>query len=175
MHGLGSSDIPAMELGRPVGVFRCSKWPYVLAMAFQTIKYAAAAGLFIAILRTLLGLPALEQAWTTAKSIAILGATLSLGGWIYGLLLDRGVQIFEQGIRSADFWGRYHEVPWSFVRSARRASVGGLRYIAVSSTVPKVELWIPTYIANKSDFCAALRSYAGPSHPLTREFLRAVA
>jgi hypothetical protein len=164
-----------MELGRSVGVFRCRLGLYAAVMAYQTVKMAAGVGLFTAVLRSLLGLPAVEAAWSLARWMLILGAALSGAGWLYGLLLDRGVQVFERGIRSADFWGRYHELPWSVVQSARPASVGGLRYVAVSSTSPKVELWIPTFLANPTDFCAALRSSAGPAHPLTREFLRAAA
>lgn len=152
-----------MELGRPVGVFRSS----VLPMVALTLKVAAAGGLFVALINTLFGLPALEPAWTLAKGIGVVVALLCSGAWIYSR-----VQIFEQGLRGYDFIGVYHEVPWSSIRSTRGASVAGLRYIVVSSAVPTVELWVPVFLANKSDFCAALRRHAGPSHPLTQAVLR---
>jgi hypothetical protein len=161
-----------MQLGRPVGVFRSPTWRTVLALATETLRCAAGAGLFIALLRTLLGLPALAEAWTIAKWILIGGAVLSAAGGVHSRVADRGVEIFEHGIRGNDFWGRRHELPWSRVRAARRTSVGRLRYVAVCSTAPQVELWIPTSLADP-DFCSALRACAGPSHPLTREFLRA--
>jgi hypothetical protein len=163
-----------MQLGRPVGVFRSPTWRSVLALATETLKYAGGAGVFIALLRTLLGLPALPQAWTTAKWILVGGSVLTAAGALHGLLLDRGIQVFEHGIRGTDFWGRSRELPWSRVRSARCTNVGGLRYLAVSSSAPEVELWIPTFLADRAGFCAALRAHAGPAHPLTREFPRAV-
>jgi hypothetical protein len=164
-----------MQLGRPVGVFRSPTWRTALALATKTLEYAAAAGAFIALLRTLLGLPALPEAWTTAKWILVGGSVLTLAGTLHGLLVDRGIRVFEQGIGGADFWGRYREIPWSRVRSARRTNVGGLRYVAVSSSAPEVELWIPTFLADRAGFCAALRTHAGPAHPLTREFPRAAS
>jgi hypothetical protein len=164
-----------MDLGRQVAVFRASSWPYFRAVAVQTVKLAGGAGLFIAIFRTLLGLPALEEAWNLARCIAIAGVAIGLAGWTVNRILDRRIQIFERGLRSTDFWGRYRELPWALMRSARRKQVGGLPYISVSSGAPKVELWIPTFIADRAVFCATLRSHAGPSHLLTREFLRAAA
>ena len=162
-----------MQLGRPVGVFRSPAWRSMLVLATETVRCAAGAGLFIALFRTLLGLPALAEAWTLAKWILVVGAVLTLGGGLYSRVVDRGIQVFEHGIRGSDFWGRTRELPWSRVRSARRANVGGLRYVAACSTAPQVELWIPISITDAADFRAALRAHAGPAHPLTREFLRA--
>jgi hypothetical protein len=151
-----------MDLGRPLGAFRSA----VLPLAGATIKFAATGGLVVAIINLIFGQPALAAGWTTAKWLGIAAAVLFSGAWIYSR-----VHVFERGLRSYDFSGRYHDVPWASIRGTREASMAGLRYIVASSVAPKVELWVPVFIANKPDFCAALQSHAGPSHPLTRAVL----
>ena len=84
------------------------------------------------------------------------------------------VRVHTRGIRGYNFWGRYRDVDWSSMVSARPINTLGLRYVRVACEEGFV-LWIPLFLVDQRRFVELVCELAGGDHPLTRFFTEASA
>jgi hypothetical protein len=70
------------------------------------------------------------------------------------------------GLRAADFWGRFREVPWTEVVAVRPINMLGLKYLRAYRAGGGSPLWLPLFLGDLGGFGLVVRRYAGPQHPL---------
>ena len=76
------------------------------------------------------------------------------------------VHVGDWGIRSFDFWGRYHEVGWDEMTEFRSGNMLGLRYLRVRTADRSATLWLPLFLVDQVGFHEIIREQAGANHPL---------
>jgi hypothetical protein len=76
------------------------------------------------------------------------------------------VYVSPDGLRAFNFWGLYREVAWAELRSAGPVNFLGLKYLRAYPTGGRAPLWLPLFLRDQGRFCALVRQYAGPEHPV---------
>jgi len=136
--------------------FRTRFWPVYMLVATGT-----ALGLMLVVL----SLPTRED---SLRMLAVLSGTLLLQAlptaW---LAFHFRVYVSEECLRCFDFWGKYHDVPWSAIRRVRPCSVVWLRYLKVYSSNSTVPVWLPLFMHGQNRFWQHVRRWA-PHTPLGR-------
>jgi hypothetical protein len=62
----------------------------------------------------------------------------------------------------------WHEVRWQAITSARSFGFLGIRYARLRSSDHKYHLWLPLFLAQRTDFQSCLAIAAGHDHCLSR-------
>ena len=96
-----------------------------------------------------------------------------VAGLIFGVLLVAvgrryRVYVSRGGVRSFDFWGRYHRVAWADIQTVEPVDMAGLRYLKLTTARAPRPVWIPLFLDEQDAFNRLVAERAGPQHPLTR-------
>lgn len=78
------------------------------------------------------------------------------------------VNISDQGIRCANFWGRHPFVPWTDVTDVKSINLLGLRYFRIYGRGLCWPLWLPRFMARPKVFWPFLLTLIEPSSPLAK-------
>lgn len=114
-----------------------------------------------------------------ARVIVLAVAAGTLVGVVLGVLLvvvlGRLFKVYVSpgGLRSYDFWGRYHRVPWATIQAIRPVELAGLRYLRLTAPPAPSPIWLPLFLDDQDTFNRLVAELAGPQHPLTRALAEA--
>lgn len=136
--------------------FRTRFWPVYLLVV---------AGTTLGLLLVALTVPTREDGM---RLLVVLAGTVLLQAvptaW---LAFHFRVHVSEDVLRGFDFWGKYHNVPWSAIRKVRPCSVGWLKYLKLYSDSSTVPIWLPLFLHDGERFWRHVRRWA-PQTPLSR-------
>jgi hypothetical protein len=77
------------------------------------------------------------------------------------------IYIYETGIKTYDFMGRYHFARWTAVQSVSYINLILVQYFLLKINGIKPRLWIPLNMTDRNLFARLVLETAGKSHPLT--------
>jgi hypothetical protein len=157
--------MPRVRLQGPVHSFHMSLWWPAGYVA------AAAAGigvpLAVAIVAAIGWAPPIEVLLAAVAVAVAADEALALLG-VLALVAYFPVRVAPAGLGGFDPWGRYRELAWADIRSARPVNVLGLRYVRAYAAEDRATLSVPLFLHDRDGFCRLVRAYAGPEHPLAR-------
>ncbi len=85
------------------------------------------------------------------------------------------VYIYADGIRSYDFWGRYHYLQWSDIEMIRPINLLGFSYVRLYSNGKSPTISIPLFLVGIDRVKELVTQYAEPDNPLALYFEHDVA
>jgi hypothetical protein len=157
--------MPRVRLQGPIQSFRMSFW----WLAGYIMAAAAGIGvpLAVAILVCTSRVPRFEVLLAAVAGAVAADEALALLS-VLALVAYFRVRVGPGGLGGFDPWGRYREVAWADIRSARPVNVLGLRYVRAYAAKARATLSVPLFLRDRDGFCRLVRRYAGPEHPFAR-------
>lgn len=111
----------------------------------------------------------------TACTLQCVAKAMAWGGIVEVVLIGLATAYFKiyvhsTGLTLYNLWGKYYDIKWEDIKSARAVNFSGLRYILINSNSVSVTLWLPLFLADQARFSCLVTQQLDVSNPLVKFF-----
>ncbi len=138
--------------------------------ALWRLSGALAVALFPMVIHRAFRMPEFEVLPIVAAFASLLLSPVWVFALGWPLLRVYRVEVYQQGLRGYDAWGRIRRVRWSAMSGAEIVAFPGAAWVRVPTREIGVTLTIPCFLAQQQRFEQMVIELAGPANPLARHY-----